>query len=180
MLTEWLGSELTDRHDYQDFFATGDLHDWMRACYNHEALPQPLAVSMTRDLVRAVHFLHTRVGIVHGDIKPENVLVRRSENSYHAEVVDFGLSWCATMDPDADGVIHSDWTPDVPLPILPNGQQGTTAYMSPEVIVDGIRGPWQDWWAVGLVAGFMAFGPTNVSLCQRRVISADAYPIESI
>jgi eukaryotic-like serine/threonine-protein kinase len=51
------------------------------------ALPIPEAVSILRDVARALEFAHDR-GVVHRDIKPENVLLAGST----ATVADFGIA----------------------------------------------------------------------------------------
>lgn len=42
--------------------------------FNHKGTPLPLVRRISRHMLEGLHFLHTHVGIIHTDLKPENVL----------------------------------------------------------------------------------------------------------
>lgn len=42
--------------------------------FNYKGVPIPLVRKLARDILEGLHFLHTEVGIIHTDLKPENVL----------------------------------------------------------------------------------------------------------
>eukprot|EP01135_Chromosphaera_perkinsii_P007177 Nk52_evm1s738 gene=Nk52_evmTU1s738 len=42
--------------------------------YNYEGIPMDLVRSITRQILHGLHYLHTECGIIHTDIKPENVM----------------------------------------------------------------------------------------------------------
>jgi serine/threonine protein kinase len=74
------------------------------------------AVSITRQVCRALAAAHAH-GIVHRDIKPQNVFVRDRDGGTHVKVLDFGISRAERRD------THLTKTGLV---------MGTPAYMSPE------------------------------------------------
>ena len=56
-----------------------------------EALKRKQVVAIMEDLLRAVHYLHTR-GIFHRDIKLDNIMLRRQNNSYRPVLIDLGMA----------------------------------------------------------------------------------------
>lgn len=104
-----------------------------------------IILSLLQDLLYILSVIHER-NIVHGDIKPENIIVRRdisfknkilSQGTTEANLIwqpvliDFGLSCLAT-------------SPSCQKPA------GTPLYMAPEIFVHGRRYPESDIWALGL------------------------------
>ncbi|KAI0065604.1 Pkinase-domain-containing protein [Artomyces pyxidatus] len=58
--------------------------------FKNEGLNEPLAIHITRQICRAMAYVHSR-GIAHRDLKPENVLLTR-EDPPTVKVADFGLA----------------------------------------------------------------------------------------
>ncbi len=79
-------------------------------------IPLEEKARIVRDVAFALHEAH-RLGIVHRDVKPGNILVERGEDgAWRAYIADFGIA----RDPTAGA------------PEAPSGVQGTPAYMAPE------------------------------------------------
>ncbi|WP_371922872.1 serine/threonine-protein kinase [Deinococcus sp. HSC-46F16] len=98
-------------------------------------LPVGEALAVAGDLLDVLAHLHAQ-GVVHHDLKPENVLLCGGERQAGAvRLIDFGLS-CARFRPDPHSV---------------EARLGTPHYMAPEQFA-GVRGdPRSDLYAVGAV-----------------------------
>merc|ERR1719191_2106416 len=85
------------------------------------------------ETINGIMYLHSQ-GIVHSDIKPENVMLSGKCNadgsSCNAKVADFGVSCDINKLRDC------------------NGAAGTPYYISPEMILTGRRHKSDDLWAV--------------------------------
>jgi predicted ATPase len=136
-------------------------------------VPRPDASAPTRDLAEirealvdlasGVGALHD-AGLRHGDIKPDNVLVREDGR---VVVVDFGLAR-----PVGEGIGRVG--------------AGTPAYMAPEQLAGEYVGPESDWYAVGttlfrLLTGALPFGGDSMlDLFFKKVHHMPAAPHELV
>lgn len=55
------------------------------------ALPLQVALRLFDEIAAAVGYAHSQ-GVIHGDLRPSNVLIAREDGEYHAKVGDFGLA----------------------------------------------------------------------------------------
>lgn len=101
-------------------------------------LPVEVAVGITRQLLSALAAAH-HAGLVHRDVKPENVLISAGGA---VKVADFGLVRAVSS--------HTMATGDVIL--------GTVAYLSPEQVETGAATPRSDVYAAGIVLWEMLAG----------------------
>lgn len=82
-------------------------------------------------IILALDYLHER-GVVHGDLKPENLLMT---SRGYMKLADFGLARRLEASSDSQ----------------PNTLFGTPFYMAPEMIDGSSCGPSIDWWALGVI-----------------------------
>jgi serine/threonine-protein kinase len=107
------------------------------------AMPVRDALLVTRDVVSALGFAHKR-GVVHRDVKPENILLGDDAGAY---LMDFGFA-------DAPALMSEHATSvDARLVI------GTPGYVSPEQITGQRAGDWRsDFYSLGVVLYEMLTG----------------------
>jgi serine/threonine kinase 32 len=108
--------------------------------------------SFTEDAVRfwmaelgsAIRYIHTQ-GIVHRDVKPDNVLLDYEGHVHLADFVCFmsSPSDCANITQN----VASDFKPGKPL----TSKSGTLAYLAPEVYEGKGYSCEVDWWSLGVV-----------------------------
>jgi eukaryotic-like serine/threonine-protein kinase len=120
-------------------------------------LPAARVLEIVRQAALALAEAH-RVGMVHRDVKPGNLLVRRSDGA--VKITDFGIARAA----DA-------------VPLTQNGMVvGTAQYFSPEQAEGRVVGPPSDVYSLGVVAyeclagrlPFIADSPVTVAMMQIR------------
>src|SRR5829696_7079665 len=120
-------------------------------------LPPARVLDVVRQAALALSEAH-RAGMVHRDVKPGNLLVRRSDGA--VKITDFGIARAA----DA-------------VPLTQNGMVvGTAQYFSPEQAEGRAVGPASDVYSLGVVAyeclagrlPFVADSPVAVAMMQIR------------
>ncbi len=115
----------------------GTLRDLLR---EQGSLSVPVTLSVLEPLLAALGAAHA-AGLVHRDVKPENVLI---SSRGEVKIADFGLVRAVTSQTMATG--------DVIL--------GTVAYLSPEQVATGAADPRSDVYATGVMAYEMLTGTT--------------------
>lgn len=156
----------------------GTLYDLIRRSRARGKLPFVLCANQVctwcLQISGALDWLHNVCGIVHGDVKLENILLQRVGKEpfqFDVQLADFGLAQSMT---DHDGQLITDLyrTAD---PV------GTLAYAAPEQLRNDVclRTPQSDVWAFGCSVYGMVVGqqPFAHAMAQsiRQKISAVAY-----
>ena len=116
--------------------------------------PEETAAFYMAEMVLALSHLHTNVGVLYRDLKPENCLL---DAEGHLLLTDFGLSKVAV-----DGC---------------RSMTGTLEYMAPEVIMEQSYGAAVDWWSLGilgfdLLTGSSPFYANNETQIRSKILKA--------
>ena len=103
-------------------------------------------VVIVGQLLRALEHAHA-MGVIHRDLKPDNILVEQRNNRDHARIVDFGV---ATLGADADAAVTR---------LTATGEVlGTPLYMSPEQAVGDPVDHRADLYSLGMIMYEMLSG----------------------
>jgi len=133
----------------------GDLGDLVR---RHGPPPPEVGVGLVAQVAAGLAEAH-RVGLVHRDIKPGNVLVRNRGDCLAAYLADFGIA----VRVDGNAPAHTRLT------------VGTPMYMAPELHDGGPPSPAADIYAVGCLLWVTLTGRTPYSgSCEAAVVHAHA------
>lgn len=128
-------------------------------------LSEKRASQVVREIIKGVAYLH-EVGVVHCDIKPENILCKSQEWPLQVKLCDFGLA-----------NFYDKYNTSTMTAMI-----GTPGYVAPEVIRREPYGPPVDMWACGVVlyvmlSGRMPFyGRNDVEVLQRTATGEYAFP----
>jgi serine/threonine-protein kinase len=127
------------------------------------SIPFPRACAWVADIATALHVAH-RKGIIHGDVKPANVLVTEEGR---IKLTDFGMARLASRD-----------SKDTPL-------LGTPAYWCPEQILGKPQDARSDIFSLGIVlyemvTGKRPFDAESLQAICQKVMSASPLPLSQI
>ncbi|MEU8229035.1 serine/threonine-protein kinase [Actinoplanes sp. NPDC048967] len=123
-----------------DFVAGGSLRERLRSA---GTLAPAEAARLLAQVAAALAEAHT-LGVVHRDVKPDNILLQIVDGRADARLTDFGIARVV----DAAGLT------------TPHAIIGTPHYMAPEVISGADAGPAADVYAVGVVLYELLTGHT--------------------
>jgi eukaryotic-like serine/threonine-protein kinase len=126
-----------------------------------ERLTSSAKIRLIRDVAGGLGHAHAK-GVVHRDVKPENILVNADGQ---ARLVDFGLATASDS-----GRITSA-----------GSRLGTPYFMAPETILNSVRGPQVDVWGLGvtlywLLTGVLPFEADSMVELSRRIVKAAPLP----
>ncbi len=110
-------------------------------------IPWAQAVSIVRELLQGLRHAHDR-GVVHRDIKPDNVFLASKEGEVVVKILDFGIAKLYAGSPDDPASTRAGLT------------VGTPAYLSPEQAVGGEIKPASDLYSTSIVLFEMITGRT--------------------
>lgn len=156
-----------------EYLAGGELFDYVS---DNRVFDEAKARVVITDLLHALVYLHDR-GIVHRDVKLENLLTTREEWPYCVKLADFGFS---------------NFVPERKRAISPPGGRvprndaaltsfvGTPYYIAPEMLAADGHGRPVDVWATGvtlyiLLSGKFPFGGETEKEYYARVVKKNCY-----
>lgn len=124
-----------------EYLAGGELLDMIT---ENDHLSERNSKQVIREVLQAVQYLHAR-GIVHRDVKPENILCVNRAWPLRVKITDFGLSkFVGCAEDGSDRVMRS--------------QCGTAYYLAPEIANNLAYAKPVDLWACGVVLYVMLAG----------------------
>lgn len=116
-----------------------------------------IKLSLIVKMLQALSYLHRR-GILHRDLKPDNVLVTQvNDDVYDVKVLDFGLASTIDIEDRSSNII------------------GTLAYIAPEILQDQLASRASDLYAVGMImyevlAGQYPFDTSQITDLMESIL----------
>ncbi|KAI4636861.1 hypothetical protein J4E93_010877 [Alternaria ventricosa] len=138
-----------------EYCPRGDLLDYLDTLDG--AIPELFLWHVFKHVACGLAFLHSR-GIVHGDIKPANILLtaaREGERFSLPKIADFGAASCN------------------PSPEIPRGHIGTPSFQPPEA--DYRHGPESDIWSLGSMMHELVLGRVPMQKVRELEIDAETW-----
>ena len=126
-------------------------------------LPESLAKNIFRQLMETIKYIHSK-GIVHRDIKPDNILLNLNNN---IKLCDFGVS------------------KEIKKGLLLLDSCGTPAFLAPEILLDDPYDPFMtDIWSCGvvlyvMVSGFFPFAGINETQLHENILNGEFHRINN-
>jgi serine/threonine protein kinase len=108
-------------------------------------IPWPEALSIIRSLLSGLRHAHDK-GVVHRDIKPDNIFLARKDGEQVVKILDFGIAKLYAGNTDDPATTRAGLT------------VGTPAYLSPEQAVGGAITPASDLYSTSVVLYEMLTG----------------------
>ncbi|CAD8154103.1 unnamed protein product [Paramecium pentaurelia] len=114
-----------------EYCSGGTLKDYIQ-----KKLTEDEIIGIMRSLLSAVEYLHAQ-GIIHRDIKPDNILIKNKNDLSSIKLADFGLSF--------------QYDAEIQYYQTVSHQCGTFIYMAPEQILNMSYNKTVDTWSCGIV-----------------------------
>jgi serine/threonine protein kinase len=148
-----------------DLVDSGSLRDCLR---EQGTLPPALAATLLSQVAGALAEAH-RNGVVHRDLKPDNILLDRSSGTIQTRLTDFGIARLL----DNPGLTTS------------GAMVGTANYLAPETIYGGKAAPPVDVYALGVVlfellAGRPPYSGGPAWTVLRRHVDESPQPVDGM
>lgn len=128
----------------------GDLH---RHLTEYQHYSESIAAKYCRQILSGLHYLHS-LGVVHRDLKLDNILLKGSNGQFEVKIADFGLSALVRL---GEGGYDANESAKRKKFTGLQEMWGTKEYFAPEVIAGGY-GPQADMWSMGCIMYEMLVG----------------------
>jgi protein-serine/threonine kinase len=122
----------------------------------HKRLPETVARFYAAEILLSLDYLHSHLGSVYRDLKPENVLIRANG---HLALADFDLSTSPFMITLSKNSSRQKGA-NVEKRQRHTSFVGTEEYISPELLSGGLYSGAVDWWTFGILVFEMLYGKT--------------------
>lgn len=120
-----------------EYFPTGSLINFLRK--SPKGLSSTVVKGIVTQIVKGVKQLHS-FGIMHRDLKLENLVIDTKDNKYKVKIIDFGLSQVLTP--------HTKTKENF----------GTLVYCPPEILLGLPYNHKIDVWSIGIIAFYLEYG----------------------
>lgn len=128
----------------------GDLHHHVTKFQHYS---ESVAAKLFRQCLAGLHYLHS-LGVVHRDIKLDNILLKGSGENVEVKIADFGLSALVRL---GEGGYDAQESSKRKKYKGLTEMWGTKEYFAPELI-EGAYGPQADMWSMGCILYEMLVG----------------------
>ncbi|KAG6474876.1 hypothetical protein ZIOFF_064092 [Zingiber officinale] len=137
-----------------EFLPNGSLEDRLACKDNFEPLSWQVRTRIIAEICCALIFLHSSnpYPIVHGDLKPDNILL---DANYVSKIGDFGISRLLDQSSSCSTLSYNTTNP-----------RGTFAYMDPEYVTTGELTPQSDVYSFGIIILRLLTGKPPVAIVK--------------
>ena len=131
----------------EELAENGELFNFIYEC--KKGFPEHISAKIFVEILKSVKIMHDN-NIIHGDIKPENILL---DNDFNIKLIDFGFS--SIINEESNGII--------------NNIEGSDTYSSPErrrANFEGYDGIKSDIFSLGVLLFVITVGRFPFNLCE--------------
>ncbi|KAK4800498.1 hypothetical protein SAY86_020985 [Trapa natans] len=151
-----------------EYVAGGDLHEKLHGEHAQEVLPWKARVKIAFQLAQALEYLHDKcdLHVVHGDLKPSNILLVGEGAALKCKLCDFGsakLGFSSTVLPPTMTKNHLRMT-------------GSPGYVDPQYLRTGVASKKNDIYSFGVVLLEMVMGVEAFCAESGQILAVVAAP----
>ncbi|CCE62910.1 hypothetical protein TPHA_0D02740 [Tetrapisispora phaffii CBS 4417] len=146
----------------------------LQLLHKYRSFNEELTIRFTVQIIDILEFIHKN-GIIHRDVKPENILLNRN---YNLILTDFGAASLIDNDEDKENSNNSNATYNDIHVNRASSFVGTAEYVSPELLLYNQCGYCSDVWALGcmifqFLKGYPPFRGANELNTFEKIVALD-------